>query len=385
MIAPNSVAARPVNFIGLRLGVQPKQTGFSFSIIGYAWRRFIDFTFMKRFSFVLAFLVLGCGPRPGRVVLYCAQDRPFAEAVLGPFHTTTALDVRSKYDTEANKSVGLFRELQLEAKRPRCDVHWNNEIITTLMLARDGVLEPYESPAAAAYPAFAKSPDHLWNAFAARARVLLIHTPSVAEVDRPQSLLELTDPKWKGKLVMAKPNFGTTATQAACLFDVLGADAAKAFYRGLKANGVRIVAGNKQVAEAVGRGDVAVGLTDTDDAIGEVKAGRPVAVVFPDAGPANEQYPRMGTLFIPNTVAVIKGCPNPANARRLVDYLLSAEVEATLASAGGYQIPLNPTVHVSMPDTLVPARTARPMRVDFDQAAAHWDDVQSFLRDEFAR
>jgi len=340
---------------------------------------------MKHLTVLLLATAIGCGPRAGQVVLYCAQDRPFAEAVLGPFHTATGLDVRTKYDTEANKSVGLFRELQLEAKRPRCDVHWNNEIITTLMLARDGVLEPYASPSAAPFPAFARSTDHTWTAFAARARVLLIHTPSVPDTDRPQTLLELAEPKWKGKLVMAKPNFGTTATQAACLFEVLGADAAKAFYRALKANEVRIVAGNKQVAEAVGRGEAAVGLTDTDDAMDELNSGRPVAVVFPDAGPANDQYPRMGTLFIPNTIAVIKGGPNPANARRLVDYLLSADVEAKLATAGGYQLPLNPAVIAMLPPALARARTARAMRVDFNQAAALWDEVQAFLREQFAR
>jgi iron(III) transport system substrate-binding protein len=340
---------------------------------------------MKHFIMALALVAVGCGPRGGRVVLYCAQDRPFAEAVLGPFQASGGPALSVKYDTEANKSVGLYRELQLEARRPRCDVHWNNEIITTLMLAREGLLDPYASPAAQAYPDFAKAADHTWHAFAARARVLLIHAPGVADADRPRSLLELTDPKWKGRLVMAKPNFGTTATQAACLFEVLGPDAARAFYRGLKANGVRIVAGNKQVAEAVGRAEAAVGLTDTDDAMDEVNAGRPVAVIFPDADPPNDQYPRLGTLFIPNTVAVIKGCPNPANARRLVDYLLSADVEAKLASAGGYQIPLNPAVAVTLPPALAPARTARPMRVDFAKAASLWDEVQAFLRDEFAR
>src|SRR5436190_1998962 len=88
-------------------------------------------------------LLLGCGSPTDRAVLYCAQDRPFAESVLADFTRQTGLAVATKYDNEANKSVGLFRELQLEAKRPRCDVHWNNEIITTLMLGREGLLEPY--------------------------------------------------------------------------------------------------------------------------------------------------------------------------------------------------------------------------------------------------
>ena len=339
---------------------------------------------LRIFTLSAVMILAGCNrPAINRVVLYSAQDRPFAEQALEGFTKSTGLTVDAKYDTEANKSVGLFRELQLEASRPRCDVHWNNEILTTLMLAKQGLLEPYSSPAAADYPAFARAADHTWTAFAARVRVLLVNTEKVKEP--PQRLLELVDPKWKGQLAMAKPLHGTTATQAACLFEVLGADAAKAFYKGLKANGVQIVPGNKQVAEAVGRGDAAVGLTDTDDAMDEVLAAKPVVIIYPDAAGGTEQHTRMGTLFIPNTVAVIKGGPNPNGARKLVDYLLSPEIEKRLATAGGYQIPLNPKVEVELPAAVRPARQAKPMQVDFAKAAAIWEDVQTFLRDEFAR
>ena len=48
-----------------------------------------------------------------------------------------------------------------------------------------------------------------------------------------------------------------------------------AFFRDLKANGVQVLSGNKQVATAVGSGQIAFGLTDTDDAMGEIDAGQP--------------------------------------------------------------------------------------------------------------
>ncbi|MFL5328346.1 MAG: extracellular solute-binding protein [Gemmataceae bacterium] len=334
--------------------------------------------------FAIYFLA-GCHRATERVVLYCAQDRPFAEPIFAEFTRTTGVALVPKYDSEANKSVGLFRELQLEVKHPRCDVHWNNEIITTLMLAHDGILEPYDSPAAAPFPDFAKAADHTWHAFAARARVLIINTEKLGRETPPTSLLDLTDPRWSGRLVMAKPNFGTTATHAVCLFEVLGAEQAKSFFRGLSANKIAIMPGNKQVAEAVGRGEFAVGMTDTDDAMDEINNGRPVRIIFPDAAGGTEKYPRMGTLFIPNTVAVVKGAPNPTAARKLVDYLLSPEVEEKLAVAGGYQIPLNPNVKADLPAALSPARQAKPMKVDFGKAAAMWDEMQTFLRNEFAR
>jgi iron(III) transport system substrate-binding protein len=342
-----------------------------------------------RAVFVLAALLLslsGCGSKP-RVVLYSAQDEDFAEEVLYLFKSRTGIEVSPKYDTEKDKSVSLYLELVKEKDRPRCDVFWNNEILMTLLLQRQGLLEAYESPSAAPYPEWAKASDHTWHAFAARARVLVVNTNVLSEGERPKSLLVLTEPRWKGRVVMAKPSFGTSSTQAACLFDVLGPDRAKEFYRGLKANGVHVAPGNKQVAEWVAQGHtplgqpVAVGVTDTDDALGMIEVGAPVAMIFPDRDRPKDD--RMGTLFIPNTLSIIKGGPNRTAARKLVDFLLSGEMEGRLAESGGRQIPLNPEVTASLPPGMATPATAKPMNVDWARAADCWKESQEFLRQEF--
>jgi iron(III) transport system substrate-binding protein len=217
--------------------------------------------------------------------------------------------------------------------------------------------------------------------------VLVVNTKLVADAERPASVLDLTAPRWRGRVVMAKPLHGTALTQAVSLFEVVGPEKARAYYRDLKANGLQEAPGNKQVAEWVGagrtpRGDAAaVGVTDTDDALAEVAAGRPVAVVFPDADKAKGQ---MGTLFIPNTLCVLAGSPNSAGARRLVDYLLSAEVEGRLAEAASHQVPVNPAVKASLPPQMKTPQTAAAMKVDWDKAVGRWDEAWQFLRREFA-
>ncbi len=352
---------------------------------GRAFRR----SFRAPWMMLALVLAAGCAEARSRVVLYSAQDPEFAEQVLPEFTRRTGLEVATKFDTEASKSVSLFQELLAERNRPRCDVHWNNEILGTIRLDRQGMLERYDSPSARPYPAWTRSPRHTWQAFAARARVLLVNTRLVPDpTRRPRSIMELTDPRWKGQVGMAKPQFGTTATQAACLFEVLGREAARRFYLGLRANGVRIVAGNKQAAEGVSEGEFAVGLTDTDDAIIEVAAGKPVAMIFPDRD-GHPEYPRTGTLFLPNPVALMRCGQNPAGARQLIDYLLGADVERGLAESQSHQIPLNPEVQATLPREMDrpsdAGGSARAMRVDFEKAADLWDEVQSFLRNEFAR
>lgn len=324
----------------------------------------------------------GCRKSGPRVVVYCALDRELAEDILQVFSKRTGIEVVKRYDTEANKSIGLYEDLIRESGRPRCDVHWNNEILATIRLQRQGIYTPHASPSALPYPAAFKSADQTWTAFAARARVLIVNTEKVKPADRPTRLTDLAHPAWKGRVALAKPLFGTTATQAACLFQSWGAEKAKEFFTKLKMNDVQIAAGNKQVATGVGAGQFDVGLTDTDDALAEIDQGRPVAMIFPDSDATPES--RLGTLFIPNTVAMIKNCPNPEAAKTLIDYLLSAEVEKKLAEGEGRQIPLNPAVEATLPAVMQPARTARPLPVDFSKAADSWDESQRFLKELFA-
>jgi iron(III) transport system substrate-binding protein len=330
-------------------------------------------------------LAAGCSRRggPSRVVLYCAQDREFAAGILTDFRASAGLDVATKFDTEAQKSVSLFEEIKGEQDRPRCDVFWNNEVLNTVRLRRAGLLEPITADAGE-YPVWTR-PDHrLWRAFAARPRVLIVNTSLVPAAERPTSMMDLAARKWAGRLAMAKPQFGTTATQAACLFDVLGEDAAKSLYRGLRANDVAVMPGNKPVAQAVADGRYAVGLTDSDDAIGEIDAGRPVTLILPDRH-GHPNHPRLGTLLIPNTVAVIRGGPNPAEAQVLVRELLTPATEQRLAEWGGWQVPLNKAVKAKLHLALEGVSGAKPMAVDWEKAADCWDVAQAFLREEFAR
>ena len=64
---------------------------------------------MRHLSFLPAIILfLGCSRSPGpRVVVYSAQDQPFAEAIFADFTKKTSLEVAAKYDTEATKSVSL--------------------------------------------------------------------------------------------------------------------------------------------------------------------------------------------------------------------------------------------------------------------------------------
>jgi len=325
----------------------------------------------------------GCGrgstPESPRVVVYTALDREFSRPVLEAYREKSGVDVAAKYDVESTKTVGLTQEIIAEAQggRPRCDLFWNNEILQTLRLKQKGLLAPFRPANGADIPATFKAKDGSWYGFAARARILLVNTKLVPAADRPRGLHDLTAPRWKGKVGLAKPLFGTTATHAACLFVAWGDGPARAFFAALKANEALILSGNKGVAQAVGAGQLAFGLTDTDDAMEEVTAGNPVAIIYPDRGPEE-----LGTLFIPNTLAILKGAPHAAAAEALADHLLGPEVEAALANGPSAQIPLNR--RTAAPARVETPKTVHAMAADFEAAAARWDGIAAYLAEEFA-
>ena len=322
-------------------------------------------------------LPIGCRSKSeNEVIVYTALDAEFSEEILASYGRRHQVDVRPVFDVESTKTVGLVTRIIHEQDRPRCDLFWNNEILHTLRLQKLGLLEPYASPSGLQLPQDYRSADGSWYGFAARARVLLVNTDLVAEDQAPQGILDLVEPRWKQRVGIAKPLFGTTATHAAVLFSKWGADRAQQFFRAAQQN-ARVLSGNKQVALAVGRGERAFGLTDTDDAIIEVENGQPVRIVYPD-----QHEGGMGTLFIPNTICLIHGGPNPKEARRLLDHLLSPEIESLLAKGRSAQFPVNPEVSVS--SRAAAEGETRWMDVDFAAAAEQWAEAAEFLRGLFA-
>lgn len=320
---------------------------------------------------LLLLALAACSSQPvPTVVVYCALDQVYAEPILRDFERTSGIRVLPRYDVEATKTSGLVNLLLAEQYRPRCDVFWNNEMLQTEVLRQEGVLEPYRSPGARDIPERWKDPEGYWTGFAARIRVIL-YNRKLVKGEPPAGLEDLLDPRWKGQAAMARPLFGTTLTHFVCLQQVLGPTQVDRLLQGMLANQVQIVDGNSVVKDLVSQGKVAWGYTDSDDAHLAILEGAPVTMVIPDQeGP--------GTLLIPNTVAVIRRAPHPAEARRLVDHLLSREVEEKLARSDSLQIPLHPGAR---PAPGTPRLDEfRTMDVQLRKAAAGFRPVLDILR-----
>ncbi len=325
-------------------------------------------------SSAVAALLLTVSCSKPDIVLYVALDQEFSKPFVKQFEEETGLTVEAHYDVEANKSVGLTTALLEEKSYPRADVFWNNEIANTILLQQKGVLAPYQSPNAADIPAEFKDPKGYWTGFAARARVLIINTEKMGDRPKPDSMLSLRDPIFKGEAAVAQPFAGTTRSHFTALFSVLGPQPATEWLQGLIRNDIQTPSGNAQLAKDVASGRITFGFTDTDDYQVQLDKGQPVAMVFPDQG---EDQP--GCMIIPNTVALIANGPNAENAKKLIDYILRRETEEALAKGRSAQIPVRDGI--ARPDHVIELGDIRTMQVDWKKAASELNTRQ----EEFKR
>ena len=273
-----------------------------------------------------------------KLTVYCAHDAVFAETILRDFEKQTGIPVAIKFDTEATKSLGLAEQIIREAAHPRCDVFWNNELLGTLDLAARGLLEPHKGAGWQRIPAQFRDPEGCWTGFAARLRVII----KSAEGTQWNDARVLNGADSLSRFAMAKPLYGTTLTHYTVLWHEWGATRLQQWHADARRRGLREVPGNAQSKDTVAGGTCDAAFTDTDDFFeakdeGKLVTMRPV------------QLESGQTICIPNTIAIIRGAPHAENARKLADFLLSAQAELSLARSKSRQIPLGPLDESQLP------------------------------------
>lgn len=321
-------------------------------------------------------VLAGCGDAKddgaGEVVVYCSVDQDFARGILADFEKQTHVRVRARYDEEARKTTGLVQRLRAEKAAPLADVFWSSEIFQTIRLADEGILAACDADAAKGRPAQFADPNGRWHAFALRMRVIAYDTRRVKPDEAPKTLEDLLDAKWKGRLVMARPEFGTTRGDVASWFAHYGPDRAREILRGLKANGARFVQGNSTAVRTVARGEADLCFTDTDDVYVAQRNGWPIAMNPLDQG-------GKGALAIPNTAALVRGRPHEANARKLLAYLLSEKVELDLARSESHNMPVRPALAGQFGTYAL----GEPLKVDYRRVAEQMPAAMAAVKEIF--
>jgi iron(III) transport system substrate-binding protein len=310
-----------------------------------------------------------------KVIVYVSHDQDISEPILKEFEEASGIKVEALYDTEATKTVGLVNRLIVEKNNPRADVFWNNEVIRSILLKNENVLQPYCSPNVNDIPSKFKDKDCYWAGFAARARVFLYNTEKISEKDSPKSLYSFIDSKWKGKACISNPLIGSGSLLTAALFASLGDGNAKELYLKMKDNDVQVLESPSMVRDQVVSGECWFGSLDTDDAYDALGTKKPVKMIFPDQDEGG-----LGTIVFPNSVMMIKGAPHPEEAKKLIDFLLTQKVEEQLAESA-MQIPLKASG--SVPENI--PKNIKTMNASFEEIYEKLNVSNEFVQEVFLR
>ena len=333
-----------------------------------------------RLSCILATLALVCGSCGDRkssreVVLYASIDETYTREVARLFEAQTGITVKLVSDTEATKSTGLVNRLIAEKNRPVADVFWSGDVMRAAMLKQRGIARPYQPAGIGDLPKFHSDPDQAFTGTAGRLRLIVYHKDRAGDT-LPSSVLDLAEPEFAGRSCLANPMFGTSSMHAAVLFESLGDERARKFFRDFAANGGRMLSSNGEVKRRVASGEFAFGLTDSDDVSVALGDGKPVGFIVPD-----QQDGGSGAVLIPTAAVLIEGAPHPEEARKLVDFLASATVENYLAESIAGHFPLRPGQ--PGPKLLgIDLSRARTISLDFTSLAKTMETLQDgFLKD----
>jgi len=295
----------------------------------------------------LIIFTVSCGNDEETLTIYVSIDQFIAEPIIAAFEQEYGIKVLPVFDVEATKTIGMVNRLIAEADAPKADVFWSGEAAQTELLKRRGVVDDYVS-------------------FGGRARILLVNTDLVAEQDFPFSITCLLDERFES-VAIANPVFGTTSTHAAAIYSVWGTERARDFFEDLRARNANILDGNSVVRDKVAAGEIAVGLTDTDDAFFAIVDGKPVKIIYPDQNDGE-----MGVFIIPNTVAKVAGTKNSENAELFISYLTSNATMTALADVGWF---LSPETQAGL----------KVMEIDFVELDQIIEQVKTEMTEMFIR
>ena len=336
---------------------------------GHLLKRHISLTLAMLLT---ALWLAGCAvqtPRTeGELVIYSARNENFVQPLLTSFGQTTGIKVRLLTGNES-----LVNKIIEEQNNVQADIFFSNDAGALEFLRLQGALQPNSSTAMQLVDERYRANDGSWVGLSARTRVLMFNKDMISEADMPQDLWELTDPKWKGTFMITRGGNSSMVAHIAALRAVWGDEKTEEWVTKVRENAGAVVNGHGDIRRSVGAGEYAFGLVNNyyfHQQLREDKDNN-VGAIYPDQGTGG-----MGAFVNAAGVGLIKGAPNHANARKLIDFLLEPDQQKTFAF-NSMEVPLNPAVEAN--PIARPISDYETMNIRLQDIGAMWADVKALI------
>lgn len=282
------------------------------------------------FAAALAALALATGAATAptqttSLTIYSGREQQLVKPIMDRFTKETGIQLNVRYASSTSLATALVEE----GRNSPADIYWSQEPGTLGLVGARGLLARLPQATVGKVPSRFSTPSRRWVGTSGRSRVLVYNTNEVRSSELPTSVWGLTSSSWKGRIGIAPTNASFQAFLGATI-NLFGEARVRAWLEGLKANDVRFYPNNTTVVQAVGRGDVEVGLVN-HYYLYNLLAQTPDLPVrnhwFRDGDPGN--------LVLAAGVGIVASTQKGAAARRFVDFLLSKTGQRMIARGPG--------------------------------------------------
>ncbi len=284
-------------------------------------RRAIAVVVLVVLGALVALAATGCGGDDDSLTVYTGRTESLVGPLIERFQDETGIAVDVRYgDTN-----DLALLIGTEGDRSPADVYWGQSPGATAYLAGRDLLAPLPAATLATVAPGFEDPDGLWVGTSGRERTLVYDSSSVEESELPDSVFDLTQPQYRGRVALA-PSNGSFQDFITAMRTIAGEEVAEQWLSDMVANDARTYANNNAIVEAVGRGEVDMGL------VNHYYNYRFLAE-DPSLPSRNHQFEDgdIGNLVIPSSVSVLASSDRQEDAQAFVDFLLTEESQAYFA------------------------------------------------------
>jgi iron(III) transport system substrate-binding protein len=302
-------------------------------------------------------LLAGCGTSSSAaadqsITVYSGQHPQTTDQLVAAFEKQTGVTV----SVRSNDENMLADQIETEGSRSPADVFYTENSPPLEFLQEKGLLAGVKTATLAATPARYNSPRGDWVGVSARVSVLIYNPGRIVRSQLPTSVMQLAEPRYKGKLALAagETDFQPIVTS---VLHSHGQAATLRWLAGLKANAAgHTYPDNETIATDVNRGMSAFGI------INEYYWYRMRSEIGPAAMHSRLAFfaPRdPGYVIDVSGAAVLKSSAHQAAAQKFLAFLVSKPAQEIIgAHSASYEYPVASGVTTAAPETAL--RKLRP-------------------------
>ncbi|HET7305920.1 MAG TPA: iron ABC transporter substrate-binding protein, partial [Segeticoccus sp.] len=270
---------------------------------------------------------------------YNAQHEELTQAIVDGFTQKTGIEVQMRNGDDAE----LANQIVQEGEQSPADVFLTENSPAMDLVASKGLFSTVNNKALQQIPDRYVPSDHKWTGFAARSTVLAVND-KLPQSRVPDSIMDLADPTWKGRIGFSPAGADFQAIVSAVL-DLKGEQATEQWLEGLKENG-KVYDGNTAVMTAVNDGEIDAGIIYHyywygDQAESGENSDHVKLHYFGHQDP--------GAFVSVSGLGVLASSDQQEEAQRFVTYATSKAGQERLADSGTMEYPLNPKVPAPKP------------------------------------